>query len=233
MILIFYFCNVLYFLMEINFIERSTTDFTWVTVLFTLAFVLIGITKLIAENRFIDLSGILTSTRYFRVHRENNRLFDWFNTILGVVQVISFTLFGTLIITHFNPNPSESAVLTGKILFLFIAFISIKYILEKITAFTFGIERFHESFSVHRVSFRNLLAMIWLPVSIIWYYNTPITDTLAYLLLFIFFGLYLYGYFMVLQNNQKTIQKKMFYFFLYLCALEIAPFILVYHWVIS
>ena len=110
------------------------------------------------------------------------------------------------------------------------AFILSKYLIEKIIATSFKIEEFNEQFNLQKVNYRTYIAMLLLPLNIILFYN----DFSQPFVIYILFGLIILAsiaaYLISLKIYQKLILGKLFYFILYLCTLEIAPYYFLYYW---
>lgn len=113
---------------------------------------------------------------------------------------------------------------------ILIVFILSKYLIEKIIATSFNIEEFIEQFNLQKVSYRTYIGLIILPVDIILYYNNNSSKFVIFLFIVIILAINTATYLLSLKNYQNLIFSKLFYFILYLCALEIAPYYFMYYW---
>lgn len=108
-------------------------------------------------------------------------------------------------------------------------FILSKFLIEKIIATSFNIENLVEQFNLFKVSYRTYIGLFLLPVNIVLFYtdflNYYVIITLLAILLIINIITYLFS----LRNYQKLLMGKMFYFILYICTLEIAPYYFTYY----
>ena len=104
-----------------------------------------------------------------------------------------------------------------------------KFLIEKIIATIFGIEEVIEQFSLQKVTFRTYMGLLLLPVTFMLFYSDYITNFIIYSIIIILLTINLLAYFISLKIYQNFIFSKFFYFILYLCALEIAPYYFIYY----
>jgi hypothetical protein len=109
-------------------------------------------------------------------------------------------------------------------------FILTKVLIEKIIATSFHIEEFVEQFNHQKVTYRTYIALILLPINMLFFYFDPISKVVPTLIIAIVIVANLVTYFISVKNYQNLILSKLFYFILYLCALEIAPYYFMYYW---
>lgn len=202
----------------------------WATILFVIAFALIAVAKSIFENRFAEFSRLLISDKYIKIYRDTSHLMSWFNITLFIVQLISFAFFIQLLLHFFAGIPKTDWLIFIQIFTFITVFILSKYLVEKIIATSFNIEEFTEQFNLQKVSYRTYIGLLILPINAILYYNDNPSKTLIISLIVIVLTINLWTYLVSLKNYQNLIFSKMFYFILYLCALEIAPYYFMYYW---
>ena len=109
-------------------------------------------------------------------------------------------------------------------------FILSKYLIEKIIATTFKIEEFNEQFNLLKVNYRAYFGFILLPVNIVLFYNTLNSNWFFWLLSITLITINIITYLVALKLYQNLLLRKIFYFILYLCTLEIAPYYFIYNW---
>lgn len=202
----------------------------WVTLVFILSFGIIALTKSIYENRFEDFSKLIFSDKYVRIYRDSSHLLGMFSISLFLVQIISFTFFIQILLDHLDYGSKKDWILFIQIFTFIIYFILSKLLIEKTIATTFKIEEFVEQFNLQKVTYRTYVGLLLLPIDIILYYYGPILKNTPLLVLYsiIVLNILLYAY--SIKNYRKEIFSKLFYFILYLCTLEIAPYYFMYYW---
>jgi hypothetical protein len=208
---------------------RIVENKDWATVLFIVSFGLIVLTRNLFENRFHDFIRLIISDKYLKIYKESSHLMSGFNIFLFATNLISLSFFIQLIFHHLGYGAKTNWVLFVQIFTFLTVFILSKFLIEKIIAITFGIEEIIEEFNLQKVSFRTYLGLLLLPVTIFLFYNNLVSNYLIYVLIVILLIINLLTYLFSLKIYQNLIISKLFYFILYLCALEIAPYYFLYY----
>lgn len=216
--------------MEILFQERILATKDWATVLFVLCFILIAITKTFFEARFNEFLKLLVTDKYVKIYKDPSHMMSWFTISLFFVQLISFSFFALILLDHFGLADKNDSIKFIQIITLIGVFVLSKYLIEKIIATSFKIEEFTEQFNLQKVSYRTFLGLILLPINILLYYNDMLPGFIIYFSLFTLLIINAFTYILSLKKYQNLLFSKMFYFILYLCALEIAPYYFMYYW---
>lgn len=202
----------------------------WATLLFVLSFITIAITKSVFENRFGDFVNLLFSDKYIKVYRDSSHLKSGFTISLFLVQVVSLAFFIQLSLSVFGYVSKTDWVLYIQIITFLIFFILSKYLIEKIIATAFNIEEFVEQFNLQKVTYRTYIGLLILPINIILFYYDTVSRNIPILIIAILLVINALTYFISIKNYQNAIFGKLFYFILYLCAFEIAPYYFIYYW---
>lgn len=201
----------------------------WATLIFVLSLVFIVIAKSAFENRFYDFARLLVSDKYTKIYRESSHLMSGFNVLLFIVNLISFSFFIQLALSHFGYGEKLDWILFVRIFTLLSVFILSKFLIEKIIATTFGVEEIIEQFNLQKVTFRTYIGLLLLPVSVFLFYSNYSSNSLIFTIIGILLVINILTYLISLKNYQNLIFGKLFYFILYLCALEIAPYYFIYY----
>jgi len=202
----------------------------WATVLFVISFATIAITKSAFENRFLDFVKLIYSDKYTTIYKDGSNLKSGFTIALFFVQIISFAFFIQLSLSSFGYASKTDWILYIQIITLLIFFVLSKFLIEKIIATAFNIEEFIEQFNLQKVIFRTYIGLFIVPVNIILFYNNTISRNFLVFIISIVLIINILTYLVSIKNYQNIIFSKLFYFILYLCALEIAPYYFLYYW---
>lgn len=205
----------------------------WATIVFLLAFALVVLAKSAFENRFNDFIRLIVSDKYLKIYKDSSHLMSGFNILLFVVNLISLSFFIQLVLHHFDYGEKLDWVLFVRIFTLLTVFILSKFLLEKIIATTFGIEELIEGFNLQKVSFRTFIGLLLLPVSILLFYNDYSINAVILTIIAILLIINVLTYIISLRIYQNLIIGNIFYFILYLCAFEIAPYYFIYYLIIK
>jgi hypothetical protein len=147
--------------------------------------------------------------------------------------LISFSFFALLVLEQFSGKDkiSKTDFIIYIQIFTFLSvFILSKFLIEKIVATAFKIEEFNEQFNLLKVNYRAYFGFILLPVNIILFYNSFHSDWFFWTLLITLVTINITTYLVALKLYQNLLLRKIFYFILYLCTLEIAPYYFIYNW---
>lgn len=201
----------------------------WATILFIFSLLLIAIAKTTFETRFSEFLKILVSDKYIKIYKDSSHLMSGFTILLFIIQIISVSFFLQVILDHYGYISKYDWISFLRISTFFSVFVLSKFLIEKIIATTFNFEEFAEQFNLLKVSYRTFLSLVLLPISIFLFFNKYYTDSLIYFIIVIILTINLLTYLISLKNYQNLIIGNFFYFILYLCALEIAPYYFIYY----
>jgi hypothetical protein len=209
---------------------RPEINKDWATYCFLLSLALVTGSKYMASARFNDFLSILFTDKYISVYKDKSHLYSWFSMMLFTTQLLSYAFFIFLLLIYFGwVNASQWIAFIQIVNFLVFFSIS-KYLIDKIIATTFGIEEFAEQYNLYKLSYRSYIGMIMMPFLAIFFYADQISRIAFGVLIGLVLFLQLFTYVMMLRKFSKTITGLIFYFILYLCALEIAPYYFMYYW---
>jgi hypothetical protein len=192
--------------------------------------VLIALSKTLFENRFSEFIKLIVSDKYIKVYKDSGLMMSWFTVFLFIVQIVSFSFFIHLLLTSFGYTVKTDWISFIQVFTFLTVFILSKYLIEKIIGTAFDIEEFVEQFNLQKVSYRTFIGLFLLPINCFLYYNGAISHYFILFLLSIILIINVFTYFLSIKNYQNLLIGHLFYFILYLCALEIAPYYFMYYW---
>ncbi len=209
---------------------RITENKDWATLLFVLSFLIIALTKSVFENRFGDFINLVFSDKYIKVYKDSSHLKSGFTISLFFVQVVSLAFFIQISLSIFGYASKTDWLLYIQIITFLIFFILAKYLIEKIIATSFNIEDLMEHFNLQKVTYRTYIGLFILPINIILFYYDAVSKNIPLIIIGLVLVINMLTYLISIKNYQNVIFGKLFYFILYLCALEIAPYYFMYYW---
>jgi len=214
---------------KIELIPRITESNDWVTALFIIALILVAVTKTAFENRFSDFVNLIVNNKYVKIYKDSSNLMSWFTILMFVVQLISLSFFVQLVLSYFGYTTKTNWITYIQILTFLSFFVLSKFLVEKIIATSFNIESFIEQFNLFKVSYRTYIGLWLLPVNIILFYTNFMNSYIIIGIIAILLTVNAVTYLVSLKNYQNLLLSKLFYFILYICALEIAPYYFMYY----
>lgn len=209
---------------------RTAHSTDWATALFVICLILIALTRTAFEKRFGEYIRLVVSDKYIKVYKDSSHLTNPFNVLLFVVQVIALSFFIQIVLSYFDYVEKHDYISFIRIFTFTTVFILGKFLIDKIIGVTFNIEEFVDQFNLRKVSYRNYFALVLLPLDIVLFYNDLQLPTAIMVLIFTILAINLLTYLVSLKNYQNFVAGKLFYFILYLCTLEIAPYYFMYYW---
>ena len=201
----------------------------WATALFLLSFVLITITKTTNESRFGDFINLIFSDKYVKVYRDPSHQSSSFSLILFIVQSISFSFFIHLCLCIFNNTPKSDYLHYLQVFTFFVFFILAKQLISKIVGTAFEIEENIEQFNTQKSIYRKYISLIIFPINMILFYYDNFSFIFLQSMICMVLVFSVLSYTIAIKNYQNLIIRKLFYFILYLCTLEIAPYFFIYY----
>ena len=210
-------------------IERYAVSQDWITLLLVFVFALLVVVKYSFTQRFAHFSMLFATDKYLLLKGKEPNLFHPFNMLMFVVNAVSVGLFIYIFYLTFSEGyPARPKVLFLRILTAYTAFVLLKFSIEKILADVVSVNNKMNYYLFYKLSYRNFMTLILLPVCIFFIYVWEPTR----LMLYVFLGLILLMNVITLLSifikNQQYIVNNWFYFILYLCALEIGPYYILY-----
>ena len=210
--------------------ERIIESKDWAPVLFVLCVGIIAVNKTISSVRFNEFIRLAYSDKYTKIYKDSSNLMSGFTVSMFVLQLFSFSFFTLLVLNQFDKAEKTNGIVYIQIFTFLTVFILSKFLIEKIVATAFKIEEFNEQFNLLKVNYRAYFGFILLPVNIILFYNTFDSKLFFWILLVALFVINITTYIVALKLYQNLLMRKIFYFILYLCTLEIAPYYFIYNW---
>ncbi len=210
--------------------ERFMFTKDWITIIFVLLFGLFVLSKYLNHDRFSRLFSLLYSRNYLVLYQKQTPiLVNSFHIIFGIIQVLTFALTIFIGIKAYNSIARElELTLFLTILAGVFTFFVLRFFVGKFLAIIFEKEKDFEYVTYLKMSYLSNFCLLIFPLLLIAYYTRYDSAGFSLFIFIVATILLLLYYALIIKNNQKMILRRLFYFILYLCALEIAPIILLY-----
>jgi hypothetical protein len=210
-------------------LERYSTSNDLPTIIIVFVLLLLVLGRQLFQNRFEDFISIFTSGKFLIIkNREHKALFG-FNVIMFLAHILIITLFLFVLYRIFvSPVQNEAWIILLRIFTAYGFFALLKITLEKIIANVFDIDETAEHYLFQKHTYRNFISLLFFPVVIFLVYSQQPARTAIFTVLGVFVIATLYAFFRITKKNAGWIARNWFYFILYLCALEITPYVILY-----
>ena len=212
-----------------QYLERHAESLDWATLLLLGCLVLFTAAKYFYPKRFQEFIMLPITNKYFLVQGRNDEIHHPFNLFLFVAQVISVSLFIYLCFRIYSPETIvNNPWLFVQISTAYAVFVLVKFVIEKIIGSIFSIDSLINSYLYQKLSYRNLLSIIFFMGNLIFFFLVEPTQSILFIFALAVLTLNSIALFYSYKTNGNVILGNFFYFILYLCALEISPYIILY-----
>ncbi|HLV47327.1 MAG TPA: DUF4271 domain-containing protein [Flavobacterium sp.] len=217
--------------MDILYQNREWWSVDWSIGLFVLAFALLAVNRLIYHVRFEEFMKLPLSDKYIKIYRDPANLKSSFTISMFAIQLVSFSFLILLFLGTQNYLNQYDWIDFIKVINFLILFVITKYLIEKIISELFDIQVFADRYNLLKVNYRTYLGIILLPLSMLMFFQPKLLNVglLIALVMVVFINVLLFV--KIYKSNRKAIVSNLFYFILYLCTLEIAPYLILYKWI--
>lgn len=208
-------------------ITRITENIDWITLVLLGSLLLIVIAKKFFYSRFLNFIILPFNNKYIIMYNKKEKLFSWFHILLTTFQITNISLFAFLSWkAYWNSEPENSRITFSLVFGLLFLFLIIKMFLQLANGFIFGAYRLVSELLFKKISYLNYSSLVLFLANVLlsFVYIDSISLVLSAITLFIIINII--GWVTVIRIHQKFISSYFFYFILYLCALEIAPLII-------
>jgi hypothetical protein len=209
----------------LRYTNRIIESLDWVTLIMVGCIVVIAILKVIYPKRFEDFIRLPVSNNYFLAKGKSEELRHPFSILLFLIQLISISLFVYL---FFLEKGKATVLLFFQILSAVFIFIIVKTSIEKMIGAIFSIKNIIDQYIYEKLSYRNFISLLLIIANLIFYFS--VKPDLNTLLIFtgILFLINILILFYSYKKYRSLIFSNFFYFLLYICALEISPYLILY-----
>ncbi len=207
---------------------RDVTSNELYTILIVIGLTFIAIAKVSSPKRFSDFTMVLGNFTYLKIYTREQKFFDRFDALLFINLIVSVAIFGLIVFQLLVEPISVSLNLISKLVFGIGVFILIKVLIERLIGSLFDIDYLIDHYIFQKISYRNFLGIVLLPINALLIFSITPTPTIIYAIFILLFTISMIGLITSFKTYQSLIKNNLFYFILYLCALEIAPYVILY-----
>lgn len=189
------------------------------------------IVKSINNRRLVDFLGFLGNSNYLRIYIKEHRFLDPFDSLLFVNFCINLGAFFWIIFqSYFNAGEiyfSPFLILTGTILLWFL----IKIGVEILIGYAFDTYNLFNILSFQQISSLNFIGILLIPLNAIIVFGANLNTNLILITSILIPLIVALGMIKTLRSNLNIVRPNIFYFILYICTLEIAPYVVIYDYI--
>ena len=194
----------------------------WYTAIIIASLIIMVSAKILNPSRFRQL---INNSNYLRIYIKDHKFFNLFDILLFTNFCINTVLIMSLFystLNKFNIKFNDYIALSG----LLGLVVTGKFLIEFIIGSIFEIKDISFRHIFQQISTLNILGIILLPLNALSVFSYPKQLLLFVIIFSISCLIMLYSLLKSIKNNQKLLINNFFYFILYLCTLEIGPYVI-------
>ena len=194
----------------------------WYTAIIIASLIIMVSAKIFNPSRFREL---INNSNYLRIYIKDHKFFNLFDILLFTNFCINAVLIMSLFystLNKFNIKFNDFIALSG----LLGLVVTGKFLIEFIIGSIFEIKDISFRHIFQQISTLNILGIILLPLNALSVFSYPKQLLLFVIIFSISCLIMLYSLLKSIKNNQKLLINNFFYFILYLCTLEIGPYVI-------
>lgn len=207
---------------------REIISNEWYTVLFVLSLLSITLAKYFYSSRFAEFLTVIGNSKYLKIYSKEQKFVDLFDAFLFINQIVAFSIFSFISYNQFYYALEFDILTFLKICLGIGGILLIKVLLERLVGSLFDIDELINTYLFQKINYKNYTGLVLFPINMILIFGIEPTKNWIYSILILLILINLIGFVTSFKTHQKLILGNFFYFILYLCALEIAPYIILY-----
>lgn len=207
---------------------RNFITHEWFTIFTVLGLLSIVAAKFLNTLRFDDFLSVIGNSKYLKIYSKDQKFVDPFEAFLFINLAVSASIFLFFGYSIFFETLTFEIIPFLKLLFAVATIIIIKTLLERLIGSLFDVDTLVDSYLFQKTTFKNYSGIVFLIANLLLLYTKNDAEIVIIASFSIVCLINLIGFITSFKNYQKTINPNFFYFLLYLCALEIAPYVLLY-----
>ncbi len=208
--------------------NRVVENFDGITVIMLVSLLMVAIARSLFYNRFANFIILPFNNKYISLYNKKDKLVNWFHIFFSVFLLLNFSIYIYFISKILFGGDTQNYLMSiFLILCLIVLFMLVKILLQISGGIIFNNLKVIVDLLFRKLSYLNYSAIIMLSANITLSYIIPNSKLVLFISLIFIVLINLIGWIRIIKTHQIIISGYFFYFILYLCALEIAPFVII------
>lgn len=203
-----------------------SNDLLIILILISLTF--IALAKLLFEKRFNQFTSVLFNSSYLKIYSRDQKFLDLFDGLLFLNLIFSLSIFCYISFSSLTYTLDISISYIFNLIIGIGIIILIKVLIERLIGSLFNIDNLIDKYLFQKTSYKNFLGLILTPINILLLFSFTPNRTIIFSIIILIVIINSIGLLTSFKSNLNLIKREFFYFILYLCALEIGPYIILY-----
>ena len=209
-------------------VERTVLSNDWITGILVLSLLCMVFAKELFYNRFLNFIILPFNNKYIFLYNKKGRLLTGFHLAFSLFQILNLSLFVYLgALSWGQESRWGNSFVYPLILGGLLGFILLKTGLQLTAGYIFEREKLIHSLIFKKISYLNYSTLALFAANLLLTYLLPQSKPIVVAGFSLALLVNILGWITILKMNQKYVSSHFFYFILYLCALEIAPLVII------
>ncbi|WP_299015282.1 DUF4271 domain-containing protein [uncultured Polaribacter sp.] len=206
-------------------IEKIVLHTNWVPLVWVALIAAIAVLKILDANRLKGYAFSLFNKTFIEDEiAENTTFLNVFQSLIFIFSIVVYALSFSYVLHEFTTYFSLSFYSFLQVFVLTMVYFLVKKTIESAVSSLFLIRKQVRFYIVSKYAYQYAIAFLLFVLFTIVKFSPLKPIVFAYTILFLFFAKFIF----LVVNNKKLIFSKLFYFILYICALEIAPLFILF-----
>ncbi len=207
---------------------REIGELDWITLIIFSSVIFLVLAKSLFYGRFLNFMILPFNNKYIFLYNKKDRLMNWFHIFFTAFQLLNLSLFLYLVVSIYKPNEVlPTPLLFALILGLVFLFLFVKILIQLGNSTIFNNQSVIAEILFKKISYLNYSSLVMFLVNVMLTYVFIGSKTVILLGSVLILLILIIGWVTIIKTHLKFLTNYFFYFILYLCALEIAPIIIV------
>lgn len=207
---------------------RNYITHEWFTIFTIIGLFTIVVAKYLNTLRFNDFLSVIGNSKYLKIYTKDQKFIDQFDSFLFINLSLSLSIFIYFAYNTFVTPVDFELMSFLKLTFAVSTVIIIKTLLERLIGSLFEIDSLIDDYLFQKTTFKNFSGLVFFMANLFLLYTDIRMTIIIISAISIVCLINVIGFLSSFKTHQKSINPNFFYFLLYLCALEIGPYVLLY-----
>ena len=211
-------------------LERTIHSNDWITAVFLLSLICLVVARAFFLSRFQNFMILPFNNKYIFLYNKKGRLVHGFHLLLTLFAFLNTTLYlvlaGRVLFGDAVETGGYYLLIAGSLL---AGFFLLKIGLQMSGGLILEFKELTSSLIFKKMSYLNYSALIMFAANLLLGYTATDSKIVIIASMIPILGVNAIGWISILKIHQKLIASHLFYFILYLCTLEIAPYLVIAH----
>ncbi|SHJ48421.1 protein of unknown function [Arenibacter nanhaiticus] len=210
-------------------ILRTPYSIDWITAVIFTSIVFMILAKSSFYSRFMNFIILPFNNKYIFLYSKKDKIFSGFNLFFSLFQILNSALliyFAYHI--YYDPFGAHEFKVYGFILMALLLFLTSKIFLQIANGFIFNSKSIISEIIFKKLTYLNYSSLLMLMANLLLNFVYKQSKTILIISFILILLIHIMGWITALRNHQKFIASNFVYFILYLCALEIAPLLIIW-----